>query len=153
MPRREYTGNWPCRQPGCREQGFYIYDTQRDYREAARRYAEKPWVCTRHTQPEQVLSVENSSRQVEITASRLRTPGYERDLALYEARKFPYLYGDSTPPAEFLPGLFWTGGGVLTSGLTDGPGFKAFANDFPEGTRLRVTVEVLPPAAAPPVAA
>jgi len=44
-----------------------------------------------------------------------------------------------------LEGLFWHGPGFLTSAFAHGPGFKAFADDFPPGTRLRVTVEIVPP--------
>jgi len=38
-------------------------------------------------------------------------------------------------------GLYWDG----LSGFVHGPGFKAWANDFPEGTRLIVTVRVETP--------
>lgn len=41
-------------------------------------------------------------------------------------------------------GCYWGGG----SGFTYGPGFKAFAKDFPPGTILRVTAEVILPATA-----
>lgn len=34
--------------------------------------------------------------------------------------------------------LFWSGG----SGFAYGPGFKAFADDFPEGTQLIVTARI-----------
>jgi hypothetical protein len=144
MARREYTGNWPCREPGCRERGFYIYDTQRDYQEAARRYAKTPWVCTRHSRPEQVLGQDNPARTVEVVASRIRFSDYDRRMAEYRAavaRGSMFAH----EPAEFIPGLYWTGAG-FSNGFAHGPGFMAFANDFPEGTRLRVTVEVLPPA-------
>lgn len=36
--------------------------------------------------------------------------------------------------------LFWG-----NSGFVHGPGFKAFADDFPPGTRIRITAEILPP--------
>jgi hypothetical protein len=39
-------------------------------------------------------------------------------------------------------GLFWS---KARSGLTSGPGFKAFAVDFPAGTILRVTAEIIFP--------
>jgi len=37
-------------------------------------------------------------------------------------------------------GLFWNG----TRGFVYGPGFKAFAVDFPEGAKLIVTAKVVP---------
>lgn len=36
-------------------------------------------------------------------------------------------------------GLFWNG----SSGFMHGPGFKAFAEDFPAGAKIRVTAEVI----------
>ncbi|TCL70596.1 hypothetical protein [Rhizobium sp. BK251] len=41
-------------------------------------------------------------------------------------------------------GLYW-GKESASSGFAHGPGFKAFATDFPPGTRLRVTAEVILP--------
>lgn len=38
-------------------------------------------------------------------------------------------------------GSFWNGG----NGFTHGPGFQAYADDFPEGTILRVTAELILP--------
>ncbi len=40
-------------------------------------------------------------------------------------------------------GRFWGGTGLLT-----GPGFKAWANDFPAGTRLIVTAQIVIPVEA-----
>ena len=42
-------------------------------------------------------------------------------------------------------GVFWG-----HSGFVSGPGFRAFAKDFPAGTVLRVTAEVIPPTSAEP---
>lgn len=41
-------------------------------------------------------------------------------------------------------GLYWNGFGFLY-----GPGFKVYPDDFPEGTMLRVTAEVILPEDAP----
>lgn len=40
--------------------------------------------------------------------------------------------------------LYW-GKDTAWSGFSSGPGFKAFASDFPEGTVLRITAEIIPP--------
>lgn len=40
-----------------------------------------------------------------------------------------------------IKGLFWNG----ESGFISGPGFKAWADDFPAGTSLVVTARILPP--------
>lgn len=41
-------------------------------------------------------------------------------------------------------GKYW-GTVRASSGFVYGPGFKAYANDFPEGTRLRITAEIVLP--------
>jgi len=41
--------------------------------------------------------------------------------------------------------LYW-GKDTPFSGFSHGPGFKAFAEDFPEGTVLRITAEIVSPA-------
>ena len=43
--------------------------------------------------------------------------------------------------SDRAPGLYWEG----RSGLHTGPGFKAWAADFPEGTRLIVTARIETP--------
>ena len=41
----------------------------------------------------------------------------------------------------------WVGPGFpFLSDEIDGPGFRAFAGDWPEGTRLEITARILPPA-------
>lgn len=138
MGRREYHGNWPCGEAGCRERARFVYDLQRDYAEAGRRYAKDPWRCTRHTDPESVLGLDRLSIQATATASRVKFSGYEAALARYVPG------GWGSPPKEYLDGLFWVGAG-MSSGFTFGPGFKAFADDFPEGTKLVITVEAVLP--------
>jgi hypothetical protein len=122
MPRREYTGRFPCGEPGCREVAFFVYDLKRDYTDAQRRYSETPWRCIRHSRPDEVLSVGNRVRETVLTASKLIRGGRP------------------------LSGLFWLAAGSTSgSGFTSGPGFKAFASDFPEGTQIRIRVEVVLP--------
>lgn len=143
MTRREYHGNWPCAESGCRERARYVYDTRRDYDDAARRYAKDPWLCTRHTKPHELLGLANRLIRAEAVASKVATSDYERRLGEYEravARGSNFAHR----PAEFLDGLFWQGAG-LRSGFTCGPGFKAFATDFPEGTKLVITAEIVLP--------
>lgn len=41
-------------------------------------------------------------------------------------------------------GKFW-GKEKAFSGFTSGPGFKAFASDFPAGTKIKVTAELILP--------
>ena len=83
-----------------------------------------------------------------------------RDLAASHARANVYRCVRHTDPESVLsadnpttevvmtckasdraPGLYWEG----RSGLHTGPGFKAWAADFPEGTRLIVTARIETP--------
>lgn len=126
MPRRRYTHRAPC-VPGCPKTGFFEYATQREYAAHQTSLSTRPWRCTRHTAPDEVLSAENPSRTVTLVA----TPG-ERS------------------PDD----LFWKveGANRLDSGFVHGPGFKAYASDFPVGTRLSVTVHIEPPVDEQPTA-
>jgi len=108
VARREFT--LVCASPDCGEWSLHAADTKAE--ELRRR--QKPWYCTRHTRPEQVLTPTNTVR--------------ERVLEVYE---LPF-------------GKFWREAGTEESGsdFTHGPGFKAFADDFPVGTRLIVTARL-----------
>jgi hypothetical protein len=84
------------------------------------------WRCTRHTSPDEVMVLVGQTRISTLVATRL--------------------FSDGRSPVSL--GLFWIPEGATTgSGFTHGPGFKAYANDFPEGTRIVVTAQVLAPVA------
>lgn len=147
MARREYTGNWPCRETGCPERAGYVYSSLRAYDEAAEWYADRPWACPRHSQPDAVLSAANPARRVELVAGRQRFRDYDRDLAKYKAtvaRGSDF----AVEPDEFLPGMRWLRADGEGPRDISGEGFKAFAEDFPPGTRLVITVTVEAPADA-----
>lgn len=76
----------------------------------------KEWKCVRHTDPESVLS-ETNQKIVWTSEPSGRSASY------------PNL----TEPF------------FGSSGFIYGNGYKAYACDFPVGTRIRVTAEVLPP--------
>ena len=145
MGQREYYGRYPCAEPSCREHANFVYGLRQDQAESARYYAKNPWRCSRHVKPNEVLALDNREIRVELTASRVRNKSYDHDVANYErlmASPAPAWSSDPPrkpdPSREYLDGLFWLGGG-LSSGFTFGPGFKAFANDFPEGTKIVIT--------------
>lgn len=73
------------------------------------------WRCARHTRPSEVLGPDNLSTVKEVTAGVSESPGLDK--------------------------LFWDGG----HGFMFGPGFKAWANDFPAGTKLIVTAQIVLP--------
>lgn len=140
MGRRIYRSRHACAEQGCREVGHYEHETRREQDESDRYYRDKPWRCTRHTKPDEVLSQDSPLRESVLVASKVRNQWYERELAEYErAVERGSLY--ASEPNEFIPGLFWSGPGS-GSGFQYGPGFKAFAKDFPEGTRLVITARI-----------
>ncbi|HET7406246.1 MAG TPA: hypothetical protein VFJ21_03805 [Mycobacteriales bacterium] len=96
---------------------FYDYNSRADYARLHREQAERPWKCSRHRNPEQVLTPTNTTRTVVLTAEK--------------SKRFPD-----------LTRLFWREDDAadVGSGYTFGPGFKAHADDFPEGSRLVITV-------------
>lgn len=124
MSRREYTIRLICAHEGCRETSFTTASTRREEAEIRKRYREQQYRCVRHTNPEEVLSLDNLERTATIVAQKVE---YK------PARVLP-----GAGEVQYLDGLFWSG----RSGLTHGPGFKAYASDFPEGTRLIITARI-----------
>lgn len=121
MARRTYTLTLRCPTKGCTERPtFYEYTSQREYAEALKDYPGRTQACTRHRRPDEVLSVENFVRHHVLVASKVPN----------------------------VSGLYWMVEGAERggSGFEYGPGFKAYARDFPEGTRLLVTAEIELPA-------
>ena len=112
-----YGGRFECGEPGCREIAHYEFRTRKEQSETYARYYKTPWKCVRHSQPNEVLSLSNRKVTVEIVSRRSFT--------------------DSGTDI----GVYWSGG----SGLLFGHGFKAFSKDFPEGTKLVVTAEIVLP--------
>lgn len=130
MARREYRSSFKCAEGGCKEMQWLVHDTRREQADAYRRQAEHPFRCTRHADPGKNLRPGNESRTVTLTAVRV----------LHRFR------GEDVP-GDYLDGLFWLAEGAerAGSGYTFGPGFNAHASDFPEGTRLVITAQILPP--------
>ncbi|MEV4672813.1 hypothetical protein AB0K34_14245 [Actinomadura sp. NPDC049382] len=116
-----------CAEIGCHETTFYTYTSQREYAEIMQEQQRRPFKCTRHRDPGQVLRPDNRERTHVLVARRL------------PSRSSHARAGG----AEWLPGLFWVEEGKESgSGFAFGPGFKTHASDFPEGTRLVVTAHV-----------
>jgi hypothetical protein len=95
--------------------GHYNYTTRREYDEGYKRH--KNYKCSRHSYPDEVLSSENNI----IVTELVNTMNDRKD------------------------GLYWGQDGKLRSGFQHGVGFRAWSTDFPEGTILRVTAEVILP--------
>lgn len=119
MSKRGVSHRAVCAHEGCGESAWYEFDTQREYREWIDRNRQRPWKCTRHFKPAEVLSKDAPERTEVLVSTNINSPT-GRPL-----------------------GLFWVPeGGVSGSGFTHGPGFKAYTSDFPEGTRLIVTARI-----------
>lgn len=105
-----------CSHPDCHEKGRYGFDTKKEAREWSMRKREN-WTCTRHSLPDEVLSI----RRIEITT-------------VLESKHI-----------EGLSELFWIGSGKSGNGFAHGTGYRAWAKDFPEGTKLEVTARIILP--------
>lgn len=103
-----------CGHPNCAEFARYEADNRKHYLDLEKNYGNGRWRCVRHTDPNSVLSSQNSRIVDEMTVFRE-----------------PH-------------GLYW-GREKAWNGFAHGPGFRAFAEDFPPGTILRVTAEVIFP--------
>lgn len=117
MSRRRYTHRARCI-AGCTETGYFEYGSQREHAAHQQVLRTRPWRCVRHTAPDEVLGSEAPTRTVTLIA----TPGQ----------------------GNIADTLFWReeNSERLGSGFEHGPGFKAYANDFPAGTRLTVTATI-----------
>lgn len=121
MARREYSFSPQCVHDGCSERAHYVFTTRRDQTQTMADVRKRGgWRCTRHSQPDAVLTVHNPDRETVLVS-------YETDFG----------YGGKTH-RFFAPQGQEKGG----SGFVHGPGFKVFAEDFPAGTRLIVTARI-----------
>jgi hypothetical protein len=114
--RRKPTRRLRCATQPCGEVAYWEFDNQRDYVAHAKRVTE--WRCLRHEHPGKVLGLNN-----------LKT----------EWLSDPALPSERYPNIDRAD-LFFGGSGFL-----HGDGYNAYASDFPVGTRIRVTAEVLLP--------
>lgn len=138
MARRPVTSRVNCAKPGCREVAHFEYDSPRERAASEKRYKDHPWRCLRHSREDEVLSAGVPACDTVLTVARLRNSRYERELADYQAA---VARGSAfaRQPREFYDDLTWEG---ANNGIVSGPGFRAFAKDFPAGTRLIVSVRI-----------
>lgn len=88
----------------------------REMRRHGRTWEGSRWKCIRHRAPDEVLSLDNHTRQLVLTC------------------------------VEVSHGRYWSYDGEKPSnGFVWGPGFKAFAKDFAPGTKITVTATIAPP--------
>jgi hypothetical protein len=116
MARREHILRKNCVHEACKEVGVWSYERQKDL--VASFENRNEYRCVRHSRPNEVLG--DGQTTIESVRVSYRGPADR-------------LYW-GVPP-DFKNG----------SGFIYGPGFKAFAQDFPEGTRLIISVRVETP--------
>lgn len=110
-----------CTVEGCRERVHYSYANLSEQREATRLRRGEKFLCSRHRKPEEVLAPDNLTREI-----------------VHESK-----WGEGT---YIQDKLFWAiDGGKPSNGFLFGPGFKAYAADFPLGTKVIVTARVVLP--------
>lgn len=112
----KYTLSLKCNEEGCKEYVHYSYDTKKEYSAGYQRHI-KTYKCVRHAHPNEVLNATDNMKIEKIVING-------------KSKKYPD-----------LKGLFWND----SSGFTYGNGWKAFANDFPEGTKIKITAEIILP--------
>jgi hypothetical protein len=117
MGKRNYDIVKVCAEPGCTEVTIVSCKTRKRHIEAYSKY--NGWKCLEHKYPERNLTPTNRKIICEITA------------------KVPEGWRHS-------PKLFWHGGRI-TSGYASGEGWQANSDNFPEGSIIRITAEVILP--------
>lgn len=124
MPRRQ-SYRRVCVHSGCSEVSFTEYTSGRELDGIG-----TSWKCLRHREPDRVLSAGNPETTAVLTLHPRYIDGYHRE----------------DPPQ--LVGHFWgpESADKGHDGIVSGPGFQAFAKDFPPGTRLIITARVELPA-------
>lgn len=107
-----------CTEVGCTENRNYHFTNRKDYQDAISEY--KNWKCLRHSDysKNRIMSLESPKKEKILINTKSKTNEY----------------------------LFWANEeGKLGSGFQSGPGFQIWSKDFPEGTILKVTAEVILP--------
>lgn len=115
MARIPITHRKTCTHEGCKEFRFSNFSSQREYKEWYKNHALDKWLCTRHTKPNEVLTLDNK----EIS--------YNKEYLSKKSNNYPN-----------LKDYFWNG----CNGFAHGDGWKAWTKDFPEGTVIQVETNV-----------
>jgi hypothetical protein len=114
MGQRSYSSRFRCGHAGCTEFVLFSDDRRADQAKTQQRHGNGQWKCVRHSRPSEVVALDR--------------PQLVRDLEVVEVEH----------------GKYWKWPvGTLGSGFVSGPGFQAHASDFPPGTVLRITAELV----------
>jgi len=107
-----------CTHEGCKEYSITEYSNRKEYNEAVKR--NQKFTCLRHSKINEVIGLENAKTEQTLICKK----------------------------TEY--GLFWynienADNQLGGQGFVHGNGYKAWAKDFPEGTILKVTAEIILP--------
>ena len=119
--KRQYTRNMKCSHEGCEECGYYAFSTKRELADHYKRVSK--WLCVRHTNPSSVLGLDNLSTSTKLICK-------------------VKLMDDGKPLGKFWQEERDFGTDRVSSRFQYGNGYKAYANDFPEGTEIVITASV-----------
>lgn len=124
MTKRHYSRSMKCSHEGCKEHGHWTFSSQKEMSSHHDRV--KTYLCTRHINPKEVLGLNNPKVETTLKCKQL----------LY--RGGPDILGKfwQTPDQE---------GTEKGGGFHFGDGYRAYAEDFPEGTIIKITAEVILP--------
>jgi hypothetical protein len=122
--KRQYSRNLKCSHEGCNEVGHYSFNTQRDLADHCKRVS--TYTCVRHLNPLSVLGINNLTTSAKLVCK-------------------VKLKDDGNPLGKFWQEEKDFGTDKVSSGFQYGNGYKAYAEDFPEGTEITITASVYLP--------
>lgn len=123
--------SYRCGHTGCTESVLYGYSNRESLKRLDASHGNGQARCVRHTQPDEVLTLDNRKRTI------------TRTLVLHTIGGIVSTWGPPVHGPVKPLGNFWKASETDSgSGFTYGDGWKAFGKDFPAGTRIVVRVEV-----------
>lgn len=102
MGRRGQRANAQCTYPGCREWGYFEYDTMRAYADDHDRRAK--WRCVRHTAPDEVLSLATPERSARLVCVESQGSRFWQQDGGRIGSGFRYGPGFQAHAEDFAPG-------------------------------------------------
>ena len=119
--QRNYSRTLKCSHKDCKEIGFYTFNTKRDLSEHYKRIS--AYTCLRHKEPLSVLGLDNLTTTNRIVCKTK-------------------ILDEGSPLGKFWQEERDFGTNKFLSAFQYGNGYKAYANDFPEGTEITITAVV-----------
>lgn len=119
--KKQYSRTLKCSHEGCGDVEYYTFNTQRELADHYKRIS--TYTCVRHKNPLSVLGINNLTTSTKLVC-KIK------------------LMDDGNPLGKFWQEEVDFGTNKVSSAFQYGNGYKAYANDFPEGTEIVVTASV-----------